>query len=244
MTSKTASILYITDNFCEKNQEDLIKNELNILKYVINKITVLPEIINLICDELERLIKYSDFVLIIGGVKNGVVYQSLAKATGQDLIENPELKNYLEKNPKGYQESEVIIPQFCKIYFPSQNNDFIYPIVYCQRIFVIKEGHEISVPQILSPHLSKYGKEKKFRKTIKSIVPFDRNSLKNNGVKIEHLGGNNVFQIVSDSFGELVEFEDKLTKLGQFSSKSVIEDWDSICSSRESHVLNAIEVSS
>ncbi|KAJ8959473.1 hypothetical protein NQ318_022170 [Aromia moschata] len=70
---KTVGIIFVSDLFLQgKKHESLqnLLNELNLLDYEVEKVSIVPEHEKLITYELDVLVKQCDIVLVIGELNN------------------------------------------------------------------------------------------------------------------------------------------------------------------------------
>ncbi|RZC39368.1 FAD synthase [Asbolus verrucosus] len=253
MSTITAGILITSDGILHNQKSDHISKylikELNSLRYNVGKITVVPEQVNVISNELEFMVKNCDLIITVGGMKCSNIYKAIGGIISQELEQSSELVKILEEIREPYDDDDIFIPIQAKIL-----SGYVYPVIHFQRIFILNEKHyKKSFPEILKAHLVQYRQEKSFRKVFRIIKNGNANrdlqeidKLSNNCVKFEFSKDDKffIFKISSRELSHMIEFEQKIRNKFNSHKLDVIDDsdvWEIIYASKESHVRNTIE---
>lgn len=254
MSMKTASIIVVSDEVlqskkCDHSSQFLV-NELTCLGYLIGKISVVNDRENVIYNEFNTLLNTFDIIIAVGD-KPGTIYKALGTMISEELHNSKELIAVLSEIGESYENDEVLLPSQAKILSTGD----VYPVVYFQRIFILKERHlKECFNKIMKSHLIQYRKNRKLQKTIEvskngSFVDFDEITKTFNEslqVELRKSDKSYIFQVSGSELDAMVEFQQKISTTFPNYNLNFVDNsdvWENVYSSNEKHVKIAIEVS-
>ncbi|XP_072397612.1 FAD synthase-like [Diabrotica undecimpunctata] len=158
---KSASLVLVNDGTLEKNSENIVHEflitQLTLLKYHVEKLVLTADDDNFVASQLIELSKQYDILLVLGN--NNTILKALVRLCDKDLSLTGKVK------PKH---------EFCDL--PSKaklltSNTLTYPVIYFQRIFVLKEEYaKDQFKEVLKSHLEQYITPPLYKKFIQAYT--------------------------------------------------------------------------
>lgn len=185
---------------------EFLTSQLGLLNFQVEKFVITVEHENVLTKEIGTLFKQYDLVIVIGELKNDVVFKALGNIFGDYLKINESIKN-----PKNCDQDIMKLPSLAKLL---TKDNLPYPVIYLQRIFILKEVYvEIQFSEVLKSHLEQYTTPSIFKKNIQ--VNLNGNykkiaDLLNKLVNVEIKKVDSTLVVSSNSFENMVEALDIL----------------------------------
>lgn len=153
----TAGIVVIGDEILKGEVPDsnstFMAKELHRLGLKLKKISVVPDDVQEICDEIKSFSSLYDYVLTTGGIgptHDDLTYESVSRAFNEPLILHPELKEVCErffktKDPNGAGMKLAYVPKSSKLHHKTTSGGKLrYPNVYVHNVYMFP-----GVPELL-----------------------------------------------------------------------------------------------
>lgn len=152
---KTAGLIYVSYPVLSGKTVDqstpFLLNQLSCLNYEVEQVTLLCQKQNRIADELSRLSKCLDIILVITDLTSDIVLKAIAEISN----ERDRVKNHF--SALYYQHKFPFSTKFLR------NKDVKYPVVYFSRIFILKEDFLVEHFDLIKPYLERYRQEVLYR---------------------------------------------------------------------------------
>lgn len=189
---------HLADDVLDVNLKDLIE-EITLIHYHINKLSVVQSGKSVIVFELKNLLKQNDFVLLIDKLQTSLTFRYL-----QEVFNFPDCTDCLN------------YPLYTKLLI-YDNLIKLHPVVYLSRLFVIQDLNlKLVFDNILKNHLKWFNKKKTFTKNIRVnsydlLESIDQNDF---GVEIKHIEQDStpVLQLHSYDFDKLIDCQRYILK--------------------------------